>query len=111
MEAENMSACACSQEGIWLKRLLEKFGCRFSGPPLTVFEDNMACIYYSRNPGDHQRTKHIDQKYLFVREQVEAGNIILQKIKTDDNLADLFTKPLSKREFYNLIQYFMHRVN
>ena len=110
MEAENMSACACSQEGIWLKRLLEEFGCRFSGP-LTVFEDNMACIFYSRNPGDHQRTKHIDQKYHFVREQVAAGNIILQKIKTDDNLADLFTKPLSKREFYNLIQYFMHRVN
>ena len=57
MEAENMPACACPQEGIWLKRLLEEFGCRFSGP-LTVFEDNMACIFYSRNPGDHQRTKH-----------------------------------------------------
>ena len=56
--------------GIWMQIL----------GPLTVFEDNMACIiYYSRNPGAHQRTKHIDQKYHFVREQVEAGNIILQK--------------------------------
>jgi len=64
----------------------------------------MACIFYSRNPGDHQRTKYIDHKYDFVREQVQAKNIIQQKIKTDDNLADLFTKPLSKREFYNLIQ-------
>jgi len=53
----------------------------------------MPCIFYSRNLGDHQRTKHIDQKYHFVREQVAAGNIILQKIKIDDNLADLFTKP------------------
>jgi len=61
-----------------------------------VLEDNMACIYYSEYPGDHQRTKYIVQKYHFVREQVEAGNIILQKIKTDDNLADLFTKPLTK---------------
>jgi len=107
MEAESMSACSCFQEGIWLKRLLEEFGCRFSGPQ-TVFEDKMACIFYSRNPGDHQRTKHIDQKYHFVREKVAAGNIILQKIKTDDNLADIFTKPLYKREFYNLKQYFMH---
>jgi hypothetical protein len=71
------------------------------------FEDNQACIYYSRNPGDHQRTKHIDTKYHFVREQVKAGNIILEKIHTTDNLADLFTKPLTKKEFYNLIQYFM----
>jgi len=106
MESENISACACTQEGIWLKRILEELGCIFSGP-VTIFEDNQACIYYSRNPGDHQRTKHIDTKYHFVREQVKAGNIILEKIRTTDNLADLFTKPLTKKEFYNLIQYFM----
>jgi hypothetical protein len=110
MEAENMSACACTQEGIWLKRLLEEFGCRFSSP-VTILEDNQACIFYSKNPGDHQRTKHIDQKYHFVREQVEAGNVILKKIKTTDNLADLFTKPLPRNQFFNLVQHFMCYVN
>ena len=110
MEAENMSACACAQEGIWLKRLLEEFGCRFSSP-VTILEDNQACIFFSKNPGDHQRTKHIDQRYHFVREQVEAGNIILRKIKTTDNLADLFTKPLPRKQFFNLVQHFMTYVN
>ena len=101
-----MAACAATQEALWLSRLLKEFGCQFT-KPVTLLEDNQACIYYSRNPGDFQRTKHIDQKYHFVREHVSAGNIVLQKVKTDDNLADIFTKPLNKREFFNLIQYFM----
>jgi len=106
IELENISACACTQKGIWLKRILEELECIFSGP-VKIFKDNQACIYCSKNPGDHQRTKHIDTKYHFIREQVKAGNIILEKIHTTDNLADLFTKPLTKREFFNLIQYFM----
>ena len=110
MEAENMAACAATQEALWLSRLLKEFGCQFT-KPVTLLEDNQACIYYSKNPGDFQRTKHIDQKYHFVREQVAEGNVILQKIKTTDNLADIFTKPLNKREFFNLIQYFMFPVN
>ena len=109
MEAENMAACAATQEALWLFRLLKEFGCQFT-KPVTLLEDNQACIYYSKNPGDFQRTKHIDQKYHFVREQVAAGNITLQKIKTTDNLADIFTMPLNKREFNNLIQYFMFPV-
>ena len=110
MEAENMAACAATQEALWLSRLLKEFGCQFSNP-VTILEDNQACIHYSRNPGDFQRTKHIDQKYHFVREHVAEGNVILQKVKTTDNLADIFTKPLNKREFYNLAQYFMFHVN
>jgi hypothetical protein len=106
MEAENMAACAATQEALWLSRLLKEFGCQFT-KPVTLLEDNQACIYYSRNPGDFQRTKHIDQKYHFVREHVAEGNVILQKVNTSDNLADIFTKPLNKREFYNLVQYIM----
>jgi len=91
MEAENVAACAATQESLWLLRLLKEFGCQF-----TLLEDSRACIYYSRNPGNFQRTKHIDQKYHFVREQVAAGTIMLKKVKT--------TKPLNNREFFNLIQ-------
>jgi len=42
------------------------------------------------------RMKHIDQKYHFVREHTTEENVILQKVKTTDNLADIFTKPLKK---------------
>lgn len=58
MEAENMSACAASQEALWLSKLFSKeFGCNFSEPAVTFLEDNQDCIYYSKNPGDYHRTK------------------------------------------------------
>jgi hypothetical protein len=98
MEAEYMAACAASQEAIWLVRLLKEFGCLFT-KPITILEDNQACIYLSKNPGDFAKSKHIDTRYHFVREQVEAGTLALKKIDTKENLADIFTKPLDKNQF------------
>ena len=83
MEAEYMAACAAAQEIIWLNRLL------------------------SKNPGDFVKSKHIHTRYHFVREQVEKGTIILKKIDTKDNLADIFTKPLTNRAFNNIASQFM----
>jgi hypothetical protein len=98
MEAEYMAACAASQEAIWLGRLLREFGCLFSNP-IVMLEDNQSCIHLSKNPGDFAKSKHIDTRYHFVREQVEKGTIILQKIDTKENLADMFTKPLDRTQF------------
>jgi len=95
-EAENIAVCAPTQEALWLSRLLKEFGCQFS-KPVTLLEVNQACIYYSRNPGDFQGTKHIDQKYFFLRERVNEGNVIFHKVKTTVYLADIFTKPLISR--------------
>jgi hypothetical protein len=106
MEAEYMAACAATQEAIWLMRLLKEFGCIFN-KPLTLLEDNQSCIYLSRNPGDFNKSKHIDTKYYFVREQVEAGTVVLKKIDTKDNLADVFTKPLTRNQFYTITSHFM----
>ena len=106
MEAEYMAACAASQEAIWLIRLLKEFGCLFT-KPITLMEDNQSCIYLSRNPGDFAKSKHIDMRYHFVREQVEAGTIILKKVDTKDNLADIFTKPLDRQQFNNMASNIM----
>jgi hypothetical protein len=103
-----MAACAASQEAIWLGRLLREFGCLFSNP-IVMLEDNQSCIHLSKNPGDFAKSKHIDTRYHFVREQVEKGTIILQKIDTKENLADMFTKPLDRTQFSliasNIISY------
>ena len=98
MEAEYMAACAASQEAIWLVRLLKEFGCLFT-KPISLMEDNQSCIYLSKNPGDFAKSKHIDTRYHFVREQVEAVNKILRKIDTKENLADIFTKPFDRNQF------------
>lgn len=106
MEAEYMAACAATQEAIWLLRVLRELGCVFT-KPLTMYEDNQSCIFLSRNPGDFAKSKHIDTRYHFVREQVEAKTVILQKINTIENLADVFTKPLDRKQFYNITNHFM----
>ena len=104
-----MAACAATQEAIWLMRLLKEFGCLFN-KPLVLLEDNQACIFLSKNPGDYNKSKHIDTKYHFVREQVEAGTVVLKKVDTKDNLADVFTKPMTRVQFYTITSHFMSYV-
>ena len=75
MEAEYMAACAATQESLWLAMLLDQMGIKLT-KPIILREDNQACIDFSKNPGDHKRTKHIDCRYHFVREQVISGDIV-----------------------------------
>ena len=58
--------------------------------------DNQGAINLAKNPVNHQRSKHIDIKYHFLRSQIQTGNLILQYVSTKDNVADIFTKPVSQ---------------
>jgi len=70
-------------------------------------EDNQSCIYLPKNPGDFAKSKHIDARYNFVSEQVEAGNLILRKLGTKENLAKIFTKPLERNQFNTIASNIM----
>lgn len=94
-EAEYMAACAAAQEAIFQRQLLEDMGFPQKGPTV-IYEDNTGAIAMSENPVSHNRTKHIDIKYHFVRERVELGEIKLVHVATENQLADLLTKPLAK---------------
>ena len=93
MEAEYMAACAAAQEALWLRMLLADLGVDIV-KPISLKEDNQAAIAFSKNPGDHKRSKHIDIRYHFVREKVASGEFTLDYISTDRQLADIFTKAL-----------------
>ena len=69
---------------------------------LTLFCDNMSAINISKNPVQHSRTKHIDIRHHFIREIVESKTIALEHVGTNDQLADLLTKPLDTLRFGNL---------
>jgi hypothetical protein len=58
--------------------------------------DNQGAINLARNPVHHQRSKHIDIKYHFIRSEIQVGIISLKYVPTEDNIADVFTKPASK---------------
>ena len=94
-EAEYMAVCAAVHEVTYLRRLLGGLGYP-QMQPVTIYEDNQSCIALSVNPMQHQRTKHIDIRYHFTRERVEAGEVELVYISTNDQLADLLTKGLQK---------------
>ncbi|KAL1364175.1 hypothetical protein AAHE18_03G199200 [Arachis hypogaea] len=61
--------------------------------------DNMSAINISKNPVLHSRTKHIEVKFHSIREHVQKGDISIQFVKSEEQLADIFTKPLAEDRF------------
>jgi hypothetical protein len=104
-EAEYMAACAAVQEAIYLRRLLADLGIEQAGPTV-IMEDNQGCCAMSTNPIHHQRAKHIDIRYHFVREQSARGTIKLLWIATEEQQADLLTKALGPQK----VAYFRNKM-
>ncbi|GJS36660.1 retrovirus-related pol polyprotein from transposon TNT 1-94 [Tanacetum coccineum] len=96
-EAEYVAAAQASKEAVWLKMLLEELG--HEQEKITLFCDNQSALYLARNPAFHSKTKHIRVQYHFVREKVEEGTVDMQKIHTDDNMADYMTKAINCDKF------------
>ena len=90
-EAEYVAQAAAAQEAVWLRRLLSELNCPQQGPT-QLFADNQGAIALAKNPENHARTKHIDVKYHFIRQEVSRGSVVLQYIGTGDMLADALTK-------------------
>eukprot|EP00965_Chrysotila_dentata_P145870 4819059-Pleurochrysis_carterae.AAC.1 len=92
-EAEIIAASHTAAEVIYLRGLLAEMGHAQDGPtPLYV--DNSAAVELSKQRRSCQRSKHVDRRYLKVREYLAHGSIDVRKIHTDDNPADVFTKSL-----------------
>ncbi|KAJ0389139.1 hypothetical protein ATCC90586_010323 [Pythium insidiosum] len=98
-EAEYVALSFATQEAIWLKAFMCELGEHSEKDAVVVLEDNQGAIALAKNPEFHKRTKHIDIRYHFVRENVETGNIELQYCPTQDMLADLLTKPIAAGQF------------
>jgi hypothetical protein len=76
-----------------LKRLLKDLHEEVSDPTM-IYCDNLSSIQLAKNPVFHARTKHIEVHYQFVQERVLSGEVKLQHVPTDRQIADIFTKPL-----------------
>jgi transposase InsO family protein len=95
VEAEYMAQCQAVKEAIWLRSLLGEVGLGCT-TPMTIFTDSQGAMALAKNPEHHQRSKHIDIRYHFIREQVAQGAIELVYIPTSEMTADQLTKPLSR---------------
>jgi hypothetical protein len=86
---------------VWLNQLLEELlGLKMAAPRIRL--DNQSVIALSKNPVLHDRSKHIKTKYHFIRECVELREISLEFVATQDQLADLLSKPLARVKFQEL---------
>ena len=88
-------------EILWIKRLLEELRVT-SSLPMKVFCNNKAAIAIAHNPVLHDRTKHVEADKQFIKEKLE-GLICMPHIPTDEQVADILTKGLPKKQFDKLV--------
>ena len=100
-EAEYVALSLCAQEAIYLKNLILSLKIDDFGPVL-IYEDNNGTISLAKNKVTNSRSKHIDIKYHFIREHVANEDVNLEYINTENQLADIFTKPLREDKFCSL---------
>jgi hypothetical protein len=95
-EAEYIALANAVQEAKFLRQLCIDMKVSISDDNVLIQVDNQGAINLARNPVHHQRSKHIDIKYHFIRSEIQVGIISLKYVPTEDNIADVFTKPASK---------------
>ncbi|KAE8656273.1 hypothetical protein F3Y22_tig00117005pilonHSYRG00292 [Hibiscus syriacus] len=100
-EVEFVATIACACQAIWLKKILEELQFKEDGPTL-IYCDNSSAIKLSKNPVLHDRSKHIDVKYHFLRDLMNDGVINLVYCRSEDQIADILTKPLKFPAFQKL---------
>ena len=97
-EAEYISSTMSVCQGTWISRFMHELnGCEEKCFDLCI--DNKSAIEISRNPVHHGRTKHIDVRFHFIRKCVEEGKVVLRYIRTEEQVADFFTKSLRISKF------------
>jgi hypothetical protein len=93
-----MAACEACTEVVWLRKLISDL---FDQTPEStiIYCDNQSCIRLSEHPVFHERLKHIEIKYYFIRDKFQEGEVKLEYIPTDEQTTDILTKPLSRIKF------------
>lgn len=97
-EAEYKASALAAQECIWLRRLVEDLHSPVSEPTI-MYGDNQGALKLALNPTCHARTKHIELEHHFIREKVLEGSINVLEVRSQDNVADIFTKSLQRGPF------------
>ena len=96
-EAEYRAMSNTTSELTWLQHFLREIG--FAAPtPIPLFCDNQAAIHIASNSVFHERTKHIEVVCYFVRDKILSEDISTPFVKSGDQLADMFTKPLCRKK-------------
>ncbi|KAK6131602.1 hypothetical protein DH2020_034616 [Rehmannia glutinosa] len=97
-EAEYIAAGNCCAQVLWMRQQLRDYEIEEKEIPI-IFCDNISAINIAQNPVHHNRTKHIEIRHHFLRDCVSKRKIEISFVPSQDQLADIFTKPLSSETF------------
>ena len=96
-EAQYIALTEAVKEAIWLRGLISELG--FKQKTVTISSDSSSAIELSKNPKYNERTKHINVRLHFIREEISSGVVSVVKIPFEVNLDDMLTKPLPAIKF------------
>ena len=99
-EFQGMAKGLC--ELLWLRRLLIEIGFA-PNSAMNIFCDNKSAIEIAHNPVQHDRTKHVEVDRHFIKQNLETKIIQFPFVKSEDQLADILTKAVCSRDFYNAL--------
>ncbi|KAK4253186.1 hypothetical protein QN277_010781 [Acacia crassicarpa] len=94
LRAINKGVC----EGMWIIILLKELGIQHE-EPMNLWCDNKTSIEMVKNPIYHDQTKHVDIDRHFIKEKIEVGIMTLSHIRSEEQIADILTKPLGRTKF------------
>jgi hypothetical protein len=100
IEVEYIAAGHCCAQLLWMRQTLRDYGYKLSKVPLLC--DNESAIRMTDNPIEHNRTKHIDIRYHFLRDHQQKRDIKIAYVNTHNQLSDIFTKTLDEKTFSKL---------
>ena len=100
-EAEYITTGRSCVQTLWIKHQLSDFGLNLSKIPLLC--DNTSAINLTKNPVQHSINKHIEICHHFIRDHIINGDCEIQFVDSENQFADLFTKPLNK-EIFNFLK-------
>ena len=100
-EAEFVATTFCACQCIWMRRVLQKIG-HSQSKCTTMMCDNSSTIKLSKNLVMHGRSKHIDVRFHFLRDLTKEEVVKLVHCGTNDQVADILTKPLKFEVFLKL---------
>ena len=100
-EVEYIAAVGCATQAIWLRKILGELQYQ-QNKPTVIFCDNKPTIALTKNPVFHGRSKHIDIKHHYIRELVKNKEIMVEYCASEDQIANIFMKPLKAEQFFKL---------
>jgi hypothetical protein len=97
VEVKYVADGSCCAQHLWMRQTLKDYGYTMNQVPLLC--DNESAIKIAYKPCEHSRTKHIDIRHHFLRPHAIKGDIIISQVRTNEQLVDIFTKPLDEKRF------------